>query len=197
MGIFERKTKVTVDQLAEGVVIIPHTPNPFNKAALDFLTDTFQAEAEEKRFAVEVEYNVLSFAVWWFRYRDYFEQNHKEKASSFNNKVVHYLNSYFPKVYKDEFLEYITKIYDARTQSYGKAYYSSDPLEHMVSVFLHYMQCHIAMQYRNSKISFIQPPVDIPVKWLIPDLERKMACSALIVDLWEFTHEHMKGWKIV
>ncbi len=66
MGIFKRKTMITLEQLAESVVWVPHMPNQMNKVALDCLIKAFQTDEETDRVTLEVEYTAFCFSLWGF-----------------------------------------------------------------------------------------------------------------------------------
>jgi hypothetical protein len=192
MGIFTRKTVITIEQLAEGVVLIPHMPNQMNKVALNHLIQVFETIDETKRIVLEVEYTAFCFSLWWFRYISYLQVKDASKIVAFNSMVLDFLAAYFKKIYPPDYIETISEIYTARVESYQNAYTTTNYFENISDLLL----WHIDFSLMNGDPCIY--PVKVPVsRPVIPNLKGKIACAAVVADLWKFIDKHTDGWKLV
>lgn len=192
--IFNQKTKITLKQLAEGVVWIPHMANEMNKAGLDHLTKAFEIDEESERISLEVEYYAFCFSLWWLRYASYVESKDKSKTDNFNKMVLDLLNSYFQKKFPSDsdYFDTIRELYDARVESYQKAYNTEEYFVN-ISDLLFWL---IGFSLSNEE------PCPYPVKVPVPpptsiNIQGKMMCAAVTTDLWKFIDKHMEGWELV
>lgn len=183
---------ITLEQLAESVVEIPHMSNQMNQVAVYSLIKAFQPDEEQKVY-LATEYTAFSFSLWWFRYESYLQVKYESKIYSFNTMVGDLLNSYIKRAYLTEYIEKFTNFYATRVESYEKAYSTSNQIENIADVLCFY----ISFGLKNKGPCLY--PVNVPVDYRFLDflLPEKMICAAVTADLWEFINKHMKGWKVV
>ena len=191
MGILNRKTSITVEQLAESVVEIPHMPNQMNQVAVYNLIKAFHPDEEQKIY-LATEYTAFCFSLWWFRYMSYLQVKHESKIDSFSTMVGNFLNSYIKRAYLPEYVEKFTNFYATRVESYQNAYITSNHIENIADVLMFYIS--FGLTNENPCHYPIKVPITHPI---FLDFHAKTACIVVTGELWKFIDKHMKGWKVI
>ncbi|MDZ7666123.1 MAG: hypothetical protein U5K27_12530 [Desulfotignum sp.] len=121
MGLFSRKKKISLRQLAEGVVWASHEQNFTNRVNLSLLQDSFNPDNEEKRTRLEFEYSSCCLSLWSFRYYSQLQKKNRDMAENFSEMVIENLNFYIRDNCAPEAIEAIKFLYGARIESYKGA----------------------------------------------------------------------------
>lgn len=186
------KRPITLVQLAEGVVQIPHLPSELNQKAMDRLLYTFEIVDNEKKELLKVEYSAFCYSLMYLKYGVHIANDDKNKFKSFCESVRSHLVAYLHQTYGEEGFEKIDKIYSIRLKSYADAFYTENYSENISDIFREY----IGLSLANGDLTDV--PITAPVtRSLSPFIEAKIACAAVLADIWKFIDWHMEGWEIV